>query len=89
LRAEQKIFSENYREMSKEKLNFVIAFAAIVVCLGESDGQDLEAKLASAQLPMETDELATVYDGNNIYILGGSVWVCLRVFALGYPLLYI
>jgi hypothetical protein len=61
-------------KMYSGRLNFVIAFAALVHSLGQSNGEGLEAKVAGAKLPrtLGLDVSTAVYDGNDsVYIFGG------------------
>jgi hypothetical protein len=50
----------------------VIAVAALVQCFGRNYGQELEAKLAGANLPRTLYLSTAVYDGaDSVYIFGG------------------
>jgi hypothetical protein len=58
--------------MYRGRLILVIAVVAVVHCFEESNGEGLEAQLASAKLPMTLGYSTAVYDGNDsVYIFGG------------------
>jgi hypothetical protein len=68
----ENIFSLQIYKMYSGRLIFVLAVAVLVQCLGESNGESLEAKLAGAKLPTALANSAAVYDGNDsVYIFGG------------------
>jgi hypothetical protein len=58
--------------MYTERPLFVIAVATLVHCFRQSNGKELEAKLAGAKVPSPLSYSTAVYDGtDSVYIFGG------------------
>jgi hypothetical protein len=76
----ENIFSEEVYKMYGGRLIFDISVVALVYCLGQSNGEGLEAKVAVAKLPTPLRDSTAVYDGNDyVYIFGGLVTETLRI----------